>query len=97
MEEHAASVKTYTLVLVLLLVLTGVTTGVAYLDLGAFNPVVAVLIALVKMAFVVLFFMHVKYSSRLVWVFVGLGFIWLALLMLGVFHDYATRGWVPGG
>ena len=64
-SEHIDSVKTYALVLLALLGLTVLTTLVAFVDLGNFSVVVALLIAVCKMLLVALFFMHVRYSTRL--------------------------------
>jgi cytochrome c oxidase subunit 4 len=98
MAEHAISRKTYLYVLLALLVLTGVTTGVAFIDLGPLNPVVALVIAVIKMLLVALFFMHVLHSRRLTQVTVGGGLMWLAILLLLTMTDYVTRSWlgVPG-
>ncbi len=64
MSEHVDSVKTYAAVWILLLILTGVTTAVAYVDLGAFSVVAALAIAVVKMLLVALFFMHLRQSTQ---------------------------------
>jgi cytochrome c oxidase subunit 4 len=76
-----------------LLVLTGVTVGASYLELGIFNPIVAIAIACIKAVLVVLFFMHVKYSSKLtkLTVFCGL-FTFLALIGMTL-SDYFSRAW----
>lgn len=96
MAEHGPSLKTYVLVFVLLLVLTMLTYAAAHQDFGShtLNVLVALGIAVAKATLVVLFFMHVKYSERLVWIFVAAGFAWLALLIVGTLHDYGTRGWL---
>ena len=64
-EAHIVGPPVYLTIFAILLVLTGVTTGVAFIDLGVFNPIIALAIACVKASLVVLFFMHIKYSSRL--------------------------------
>ena len=92
--SHLVSPRTYVTIFLLLMVLTAVTVGAAFLDLGPFNTLVAILIACTKMMLVVLYFMHVRYSSRLTWAVVGAGFFWLALLLLLTLSDYVTRG--PG-
>jgi cytochrome c oxidase subunit 4 len=94
MSEHIVSAKTNIAVWLALLGLTGVTAGVAFIDLGPFNTIVALVIACIKMTLVILYFMHVRYSSRLTWAVVGAGFFWLALLLLLTLSDYITRG--PG-
>jgi cytochrome c oxidase subunit 4 len=98
MSHAKVSVKTYALILAVLLVLTLVTAAVSYVDLGVFNLLVAVAIAVLKGFLVVLFFMHVKASSRLVWVFAGAGFYWFILLLGGTLGDTLTRAWTfyPG-
>ncbi len=95
MQEHVASVKTYIIVFVSLLLLTLATTVVATIDLGAFNVVMALFIAVVKMMLVALFFMHLRQSTVLTKVVVGGGMLWLAILLVLSFSDFATRGWLP--
>jgi cytochrome c oxidase subunit 4 len=92
--RHLVAPRTYVAIFLALMVLTAVTVGAAFIDLGPFNTVVALVIACTKMMLVVLFFMHVRYSSRLTWAVVGAGFFWLGLLLLLTLSDYVTRG--PG-
>ena len=94
MSEHADSVRTYTLVFVALIALTAVTTAVAYVDLGPFSVVVALTIAVVKMLFVALFFMHLRHSTALTRIVVGGGLLWLAILIGLSLSDFLTRGWL---
>jgi cytochrome c oxidase subunit IV len=96
--EHIDPVKTYALILVALLCLTVATALVATIDLGPFNIIVALTIACIKMVLVVLFFMHVRYSTRLTRLVMIGGLLWLAILLTLSFADFATRGWlnVPG-
>ena len=98
MSEHIDSIKTYTLIFVALLILTAATSSVAYIDLGPFNIVVALGIAVIKMLLVALFFMHVRYSTRLTKTVVAGGLLWLGILLLLSMSDFASRGWlgVPG-
>ena len=77
-----------------LLALTLLTVGVAYLDLGRLNIVLALAIAVGKALLVVLFFMHLRYSSRLTWLVAGAGVVWLAHLLIFTLADYLTRGWL---
>ena|SRR5579871_5141239 len=95
MQEHIEPVKTYLLVFVALLVLTAATTVVATIDLGAFNVVMALFIAVVKMLLVALFFMHLRHSTTLMKMMVGGGLLWLWILLFLSFSDYGTRGWLP--
>ena len=95
MSGHIVSVKLYLGIFVALLCLTALTTGVAYIDLGAFNTVAALAIAVVKMLLVVVFFMHVKYSGRLIQVFILAGVLFLAILVTFTLADELTRHWSP--
>ena len=92
MSGHVAPKSTYIAIFATLMVLTAVTVGVAFVNLGIFNPVVALAIAVFKATLVVLFFMHVKYSSRLTKLTVATALFFLAILMLETMMDYATRG-----
>jgi cytochrome c oxidase subunit 4 len=94
MSEHIVSRKIYFSIFGILLGLTALTTFVAFQDLGPFNIVVALLIALVKAGLVILFFMHVKYSSRLTKVFIAAGFLWFLIMVSFTFADYYSRGWI---
>lgn len=76
-----------------LLVLTATTTAVSYLELGVFNAVVALAIACLKMSLVVLFFMHIKYSSRLTMLTVAAGFFTFIVLITMTMTDYISRAW----
>ena len=96
MSNHVLPLSTYFRVFGSLLVLTGVTTGVAYLDLGPLNDPVALLIAGTKATLVLLFFMHVKYASRVIWVFSAAGFFWLLIFFVLILTDYSTRVPIPG-
>jgi cytochrome c oxidase subunit 4 len=93
METHSVSVRTYVIIYALLMFLLLVTVGAAYIDLGALNIVVAMAIAVTKAALVIIFFMHVKYSPKLIWLFAGLGFAWIILLLAFPFADIWTRSW----
>lgn len=79
-----------------LLLLLLLTWGLAQINLGKFNAVAALTIAVIKMLLVILYFMHVRYKSALTWVFVAAGFIWLLIMVDLTLSDYLTRGWVPG-
>lgn len=94
MREHIVSPKIYYAIFIALVVLTVATWSIAKIDLGRMNAVVALTIAVIKATLVVLYFMHVRYSSRLTWVFVGAGFFWLAIMVALTLSDYMTRGWL---
>jgi cytochrome c oxidase subunit IV len=98
MSAESPSVRTYIVVFVALLLLAALTTGVAYINLGAFNTVVALAIAALKMCLVGLFFMHLLYSRGFSRIVVLAGFFWLALMASGVLADAFSRSWIkpPG-
>jgi len=98
MSEHIDSLKTYFGVFAALIVLTVVTTAVAFVDLGPFSTVVALGIACCKMLLVTLFFMHVRHSSKLTKLILIGGLLWLGLMLSMTLTDFATRGvmGVPG-
>ncbi|MDQ5873521.1 MAG: cytochrome C oxidase subunit IV family protein [Acidobacteriota bacterium] len=95
MSEHVVPRKVYFAVFAALLVLTAITTAVAFVDLGPWNTVVALGIAFLKATLVALFFMHVKYSPRLTQVIVAGGLFWLAILIVLTLSDFMSRGWLP--
>ena len=92
-QHHVVPTRIYYVIFVALMVLTAVTVGVAYLDLGAMNAVVALAIACFKATIVVLYFMHVKYSTRLIKLTVVAGLYWMGILFALTFSDYLTRAW----
>ena len=99
-EEHSAtqhvSLATYLIVFALLMFLLFVTVIAAFvINLGNANIVVALTIAIIKAALVVMFFMHVKYASRLTKIFVSAAFLWLVILFALTFADYFTRPYLP--
>ncbi len=96
-HAHVVPLPIYFGVFVALLVFTGVTTVVAFVDLGRFNVAVALTIAVVKASLVLLYFMHLRYSSRLTLLFVGIAFFWLGIMILLTMSDVVSRGWFGAG
>lgn len=94
MNETQTSWTTYLLIYMALLGLLAATVAVAYLDLGWLNTALALGIAVVKALLIMLFFMHLRHSSRITWVVAGAGFFWLAILLLLSLGDFLTRIWV---
>jgi cytochrome c oxidase subunit 4 len=92
-EHHVVGPKTYLLILGALMVLTATTTGAAYLDMGVFNPIVALAIACLKAVLVILFFMHIRYSSKVMMLTVGAGFFTFLVLITMTLSDYISRNW----
>ncbi len=76
-----------------LMVLLALTVGANFLDLGPFGVVVSLGIALAKAVLIVLFFMEVRYSHPLVWLFATAGLAWLLILLVISMLDYTTRTW----
>jgi cytochrome c oxidase subunit 4 len=96
-EHHVVPVRTYVAIFFALMVFTAITVAVAYLDLGALNNVVMLGIAVAKATLVVLFFMHVRYSTRLI-PLVVVGAVFFLLLMFGItMADYVSRGALGAG
>lgn len=92
---HVASLRLYLAVFAILMIGTIVTVAVAYVDLGALNTPVALTIATVKALFVLLYFMHLRWSERLTSLFIGAAFAWLGILLLFTFSDVMTRVVLP--
>jgi len=94
MSEHIVSKKMYYAIFGALMVLTAITVFAANIDLGSekLNTIVALAIAVTKAMLVILFFMHVRYSSRLTWVVVAGGFLWLFIMVALTMSDYLSRG-----
>jgi cytochrome c oxidase subunit IV len=99
MSSHVLPLRTYYTIFAVLLLLTGLTVTAAFFDLGRMNAIVALTIAVTKATLVILFFMHVKYGSKLTKLVVGTAFFFLGILLTLTFSDYLTRGWftAPGG
>jgi cytochrome c oxidase subunit 4 len=97
-EPHVVPKRVYFLVFFTLIVMTWVTAYISTVDLGKWNIFVALAIAIFKASIVVLFFMHVRYSSRMTKMIVCCGIFWLLLLLFITMTDIWTRSWmgVPG-
>lgn len=91
--HHQAPLFAYFAVFIALMVLTVLTVWVSRIDLGAWNTLVAMAIAVVKATVVILWFMHVIHSPRLTWIVVISSFLWLGVLFVLTFSDYLTRAW----
>ena len=94
MSEHVTPKRTYFAIWAALLVLTYATVAVSRTDLGRLNTIAALTIAVCKALLVVLYFMHIRYSSRLTKLVVVGGFMWLALLIGLTMADEVTRAWI---
>jgi cytochrome c oxidase subunit IV len=94
MTQHVLPVRTYLMVFAALLALTATTVAVSFVELGPFHIAVALTIASVKAVLVALIFMHVLYSSRLIWLVIAAAILWLGILLALTFSDYWTRDWL---
>ncbi len=94
MSETITPVRTYLVVFLALMVLTAITVAVAFFELGPLNDIAAMGIAITKACLVILYFMHVRHSSRLTKVVVVAGFLWLLFLIGFTMSDYLTRGMI---
>ncbi len=90
---HVPRVRTLVLVWLALICLTGMTTGVSYVELGWMNIVIALFIAVFKASMVVWIFMGVRHTTNLTKLFVVAGLVWLSILILVTFSDYSSRSW----
>jgi cytochrome c oxidase subunit IV len=96
MSEYIVQPRVYIAIFLALMVGTGLTVLAAFRDFpGPLNAVVALTIAVVKATLVILYFMHVRYSSRLIWLVIGSALFWLAIMFALTISDYWTRTWLP--
>jgi cytochrome c oxidase subunit 4 len=93
-EHHITGAGTYLAVFIGLIVLTVLTTAVSFVNLHAFNVVVALGIATCKMLLVSLWFMHVKHSSALTKVVLIGALLWLGIMLAFTLMDFHSRGWM---
>jgi cytochrome c oxidase subunit IV len=95
MSQPLVPRQLYYRMFVILLGLTLLTVGVAFLELGPLNIIIALTIAVGKALLVLLFFMHLRYSSGLIGIVWGAGIFWVMLLLTITLSDYLTRSWLP--
>jgi cytochrome c oxidase subunit IV len=93
MSEHIVGPKVYVSIFLALMVFTGLTVGAAFINLGPMNAVVALTIAVIKAVLVLLFFMHVRYSSKMVMVLIIAGVFWMGIMFVLTMADYLSRLW----
>jgi len=96
MSEHIVQPRVYVTIFLALMVGTALTVMAAFYDFpGPLNAVVALTIAVIKASLVVLYFMHVRYSGRLIWVVIVAALLWLGIMFALTVSDYWTRVWLP--
>jgi cytochrome c oxidase subunit IV len=93
MAEHIVPTRVYYTIFAILMLCTYLTVQIAFFDLGPLNTIAALVIAVFKATLVVLFFMHVKYGTRLTWAVVVGSVFWLGILLALTMGDYLTRTW----
>jgi cytochrome c oxidase subunit IV len=97
-EHEHMNIPKYIGVFMVLVVGTIVTYYTSLMDLdhtffpGA-NTLLALLIAFTKMTVVILFFMHVWWNSKMIWLSAVAGFFWMAIMFAYTMQDYLTRGY----
>ena len=92
--HHIVPVRVYIGIILTLMVLTIVTVLAAFVDFGIFNLVIALAIAVIKALLVVMFFMHLKYSVRILWLYAGAGVAFFIILIAFLLSDYRSREWL---
>jgi len=97
-QHHIVPRTTYFIVYLVLMALLGATVLAWYLNLGLLGILLGDMVGIVKATIIILYFMHVRSSSKLIWVVAVAGFIWLAILLGLTLSDYFSRGWLgsPG-
>ena len=96
MSEHIVYPRVYIAIFFALLAGTILTAWVAFFNFpGPLNAVVALTIAVIKATLVVLYFMHVRYSGRLIWLVIASALFWLVIMFALTISDYSSRGWLP--
>jgi cytochrome c oxidase subunit 4 len=93
MAEHIVPTRVYYTIFAILILCTLLTVLIAFADLGPFNIVAALTIAVFKAVLVILYFMHVRYGTRLTWAVVVGSVFWLGILLVLTMGDYLTRHW----
>jgi cytochrome c oxidase subunit IV len=93
-REHG-SVRIYWVVFAALMALLGATMLATLIDIGPLNIALALTIATIKAVLIILYFMHVRHSSRLIWLAAGAAFFWVGIMLGFVLTDYISRPWLP--
>ena len=95
-SNHILPTRIYYTIFGILMFCTYLTVQIAVFDLGALNTIAALAIAVFKATLVILFFMHVKYSTPLTWAVVLGSVFWFGIMIALTMSDYMSRGWVEG-
>jgi cytochrome c oxidase subunit 4 len=95
MRQHVVSVRTNVTIFLILQLLLVATVVAAYLPLGKLHLTTSLAIAIAKAILIILYFMHIRWSPKLSWIFAGAAFVWLAILLALTMSDYLSRDWLP--
>lgn len=87
------TIRTFVFVWIALLIFTGLTVLAATFNLGVFSPIVALVIATTKALLVILFFMEIKYSTKMTMTVIISAFFFLSILLILTMLDYISRAW----
>jgi len=90
-EHHVVPIPLYLTVFAALMVLLVLTLVAAYFDLGEWNVIIAITIAVVKAVLIILYFMHIRWGTALVRVFAGAALFWLTIMTILILQDYLSR------
>src|SRR4028119_1435932 len=93
-HHHIVTPATYVKAILVLMVLLIVTVLAARVEMGILNVPIALLIATVKALVIMMYFMHLKFSSKLVWIFAGAAFVFVGIMFALTMSDYFTRDWL---
>jgi len=95
-KHHVVPVRTYLAVFAGLIILLALTVTAAFFDFGPLDLAVTITIAVAKAMLILAYFMHLRYSNSLVWIFAGMGFFWIIIMLLLTMGDYLARGTIVG-
>lgn len=95
MRQHVVSVRTNVTIFLILQLLLVATVVAAYLPLGKLHLTTSLAIAIAKAILIILYFMHIRWSPKLSWIFASAAFVWLAILLALTMSDYLSRDWLP--
>ena len=93
MNINVSQARIYILTGIVLLGLLALTIAASYLNLGVLNSIITASVSVASTVLIILFYMHVRHSKPLLWVYVGVGFFWLGIMFVLAFSDFLTRGW----
>jgi len=93
-ESHETPMSLYYTIYAILMVLLVLTVAVAYFDFGALSMPIAMTIAVVKAALVVVYFMHMRHTGKLMWIYTAVGVIWLICMIASIVIDGYARGYL---